>query len=71
MAEYELYEFEKDPLNRADVAPQHPKIVTRLARALDGWRAMAVAQRLKPDADTVKTLGADELERLRALGYVN
>jgi hypothetical protein len=31
---------------------------------------MASAARLKPDADTTKALSAEELQRLRSLGYV-
>ena len=68
--EYELYEFPKDRLDQQDVAADHPDVVARLAKALAGWHAMSTAARLKPDADTAKTLSADELQRLRSLGYV-
>ena len=69
-ARYELYDHGKDPLDRHDVAPQHPEVVTRLARELEAWRRMATAARLKPDAALTGTMNAEDLERLRALGYV-
>ena len=69
-ARYELYDHRKDPLDRLDVAPQHPEVVTRLARELEAWRRMATAARLKPDAAVTGTMTAEDLERLRALGYV-
>ena len=42
----------------------------RLKRELVAWRRSAEAARLKPDSDTEKALSRDELERLRALGYI-
>jgi arylsulfatase A-like enzyme len=68
--EFELYEFPKDRLDTNNVAAAHPDVVQRLAKALNGWQTMTVAARLKPDAETAKTLSADELQRLRSLGYV-
>lgn len=68
--EFELYDFIKDPLNKSDVAAQHPDIVARLSKALDGWHQMAVAARLKPDSETTKSLTPAQLQRLRSLGYV-
>ncbi len=68
--EYELYDFAKDPLNTTDVAAQHADVVARLGKALDGWHQMATAAKLKPDAETTKTLSPLQLQRLRSLGYV-
>jgi arylsulfatase A-like enzyme len=68
--EYELYEFPKDRFDRTNVAAQHPDVVQRLAKALNGWHGMSVAARLKPDADTAQSLSPAELQRLRSLGYV-
>jgi len=68
--EFELYDFRKDPLNLTDVAADHPDIVARLAKALDGWKQMATAARLKPDAETTKNLSPEQLQRLKSLGYV-
>jgi hypothetical protein len=67
---YELYDQLKDPLNKQEVAASNPAIVARLTKALDGWNQMAVAARLKPDSETTKGLSAEELQRLRSLGYV-
>jgi arylsulfatase A-like enzyme len=68
--EFELYDFVKDPLDRQDVAARHPDVVARLAKALDGWKQMAAAARLKPDTEGVKNLSPEQLQRLRSLGYV-
>jgi len=68
--EYELYEKRGDPLDRKDVASAHPDLVARLARQLEQWHAKAVAQRLPPDTESTEGLSAQELERLRSLGYV-
>jgi arylsulfatase A-like enzyme len=68
--EFELYDFVNDPLNKTDVAGQHPDVVARLAKALDGWKQMAEAGRLKPEAEANKSLTPEQLQRLRSLGYV-
>jgi arylsulfatase A-like enzyme len=68
--EFELYDHRKDPLDTTDAAAQHPEIVERLAAQLDAWHRMAEAKRLPPDSKSREGLGNDELERLRALGYI-
>jgi iduronate 2-sulfatase len=68
--EYELFDFYADPLDQRNRAAQQPEVVARLSRALEAWRRAAVAARLKPDAQTTQGMSADQLERLRALGYV-
>jgi arylsulfatase A-like enzyme len=68
--EYELFEFPKDRLDQKNVAGEHPDVVARLAKMLNGWHTMATAARLKPDAEMTKTMSAEELQRLRSLGYV-
>jgi len=68
--EYELFDHGKDPLDRHDLAPQRPDMVARLSREMEAWRRMAEQARLKPDAATAREVSAEELERLRALGYV-
>lgn len=68
--EHELFDHRADPLDRVDVASSHPDVVARLSRELEAWRKMATAARLKPDATTTGTMKAEDLERLRALGYV-
>jgi arylsulfatase A-like enzyme len=68
--EFELYDHPNDPLDRNDVAAGHPDVVQDLAKKLESWRKMAATAKLKPDAETAKTLSKEELERLRSLGYI-
>jgi arylsulfatase A-like enzyme len=68
--EFELFDAVKDPLDRHDVAAERPEIVQRLAKLLAGWRQMATAARLKPDAESTKGLSQQQLQRLRSLGYI-
>jgi arylsulfatase A-like enzyme len=68
--EFELFEFYKDPLDQKNLAAAHPDVVERLTKALDGFRQMARAARLKPDAESTKGMSKEQLEQLRALGYV-
>jgi arylsulfatase A-like enzyme len=68
--EFELYAWKTDPLDQKDVASANPEVVTRLARALDAWRATAEGARLRSDEESTKDLDPEALERLRALGYV-
>jgi arylsulfatase len=68
--EFELYDFAKDPLNITDVAAKHPDVIARLSKALDGWKQMASSAKLKPDAETTKSLSPEQLQRLKSLGYV-
>ncbi len=69
-AEYELFDHVKDPLNLTNVAADHPDQVKELAEQLARWREMAQSQRLKSDADMAAQASPEELERLRALGYL-
>jgi arylsulfatase A-like enzyme len=68
--EFELYDERKDPGERTNVASENPEVVGRLAKALDGWHKMALAARLEPDAKATQGMSAEQLERLRSLGYV-
>jgi arylsulfatase A-like enzyme len=68
--EFELYDHRKDPLGLNNVAGQHPDIVERLAKELDRWQQRAEAAKLPPDKELEGTLSADELQRLRSLGYI-
>ena len=68
--EYELFEFPKDRFDQKNVAAEHPEVVARLSKLVKGWHGMAVAARLKPDSDLAKTMSAEELQRLRSLGYI-
>lgn len=53
-----------------DLAAEHPEIVERLHAALERWRASAEAARLPSDEEASEGHSAQELERLRALGYI-
>jgi arylsulfatase A-like enzyme len=68
LPEYELYDHRSDPLNLVDVTAQHPEVVDRLKRALAAWHEAAVAARIEPDADA--EMSPEEIQRLRALGYI-
>ncbi len=69
VAEYELYDHQADPLDLDDVAADHPEVVETLAAELESWHTWADEQRLDPAAVEAE-LSAEELERLRSLGYV-
>src|SRR6185503_19588444 len=45
--EFELYDFYQDPHDQQDVAAQHPDVVARLSKMLEGWKRMAEQARLK------------------------
>lgn len=66
--EYELYDRRADPLSLRDVAGDHPELVTSLAGQLAAWRTWVEANRL--EAEEAGELDAEELERLRSLGYI-
>jgi arylsulfatase A-like enzyme len=68
--EFELYDHAKDPLDAHDVAAEHPDVVERLARELEAWHAKASAAKLPPDAAATQQMSPEQLDRLRALGYV-
>lgn len=67
-AEFELYDHSEDPLDQKDLAAARPDVVERLRKKLEAWKQQAVAARLKPDS--TQGVSAEELEKLRALGYV-
>ena len=68
--EYELFDHVADPLNTKNVADEHPEVVKELAAELERWREMATSKKLPSDADTAASASPEELERLRALGYL-
>jgi arylsulfatase A-like enzyme len=67
--ELELYDHRNDPLNLDDVAADHPEIVERLAAKLEAWHEQALEARVEPDSEGAEA-SAEEMEKLRALGYV-
>lgn len=68
--EFELYRQAEDPLQRHDVAAEEPEVVERLAQILADWRKTTEGARLKSDDEMASELSAEELQRLRSLGYI-
>jgi len=68
--EFELFDHLNDQLNLVNVADQHPDVVADLRLQLEQWREMTEAQKVKPDG-AGGDISPEELEQLRALGYVN
>ncbi|MEM7584154.1 MAG: sulfatase [Acidobacteriota bacterium] len=68
-AEFELYDHARDPLDQHDLASEHPEVVERLAGLIAEWQAAASAAKLSPAEDA--DMSPEELEKLRALGYIN
>ncbi len=65
----ELYDYDQDPLDQEDVAAEHPEVVERLAGLIAEWQTAALAVKLSPAEDA--EMAPEELEKLRALGYIN
>jgi arylsulfatase A-like enzyme len=66
--EFELFDRRTDPLSLDDVAADHPDVVDRLAQNLANWRGYVDKNQL--DADASSEMSAEDLERLRSLGYL-
>ena len=67
-AERQLFDREADPLDQNNLASEHPEVVAALAEQLEAWRSWAQERMLEPDS--VDNLSAEELARLRSLGYI-
>jgi arylsulfatase len=68
--EIELFDHEADPLNLTNIAEANPEKVEELKRLIEGWRATAEAARVT-DEGLEESLSPEEIEELRALGYLN
>jgi arylsulfatase A-like enzyme len=68
--EYELYDHQADPINMNNVAADHPEVVERLANYLKNWHQAALAAKLETEA-AAEDMSQEELDKLRALGYIN
>jgi arylsulfatase len=68
--EFELFDVASDPFDQVNLADQHPDEVKRLGKALEGWRGMVTAARLKPDTEAIGKMTPEQLQRLRSLGYI-
>ncbi|HVS15989.1 MAG TPA: sulfatase-like hydrolase/transferase [Thermoanaerobaculia bacterium] len=61
----ELYDLEADPAERFEIGTEHPEVREALLATLETWRASGKAPELDGEVD------AEDLEQLRALGYVD
>jgi arylsulfatase A-like enzyme len=68
--EFELFDWSKDSLDQHDLAAAHPDVVKRLAAELVVWKTNALIAKLKSNSDLEKSLSSQDLQRLRALGYL-
>lgn len=68
--EIELYDHVNDPLNQHNVAEENPEVVERLSRQLDNWLEFAESAKLPTDEELAESASPEELQRLRALGYI-
>ena len=69
-AELELFDHVNDPLNLVNLAEHNPEVVADLKAEIERWRVMTEAQKVTADGEG-EEVSAEELEQLRALGYVN
>ncbi|HEX3129737.1 MAG TPA: sulfatase, partial [Thermoanaerobaculia bacterium] len=69
--ELELYDHKRDSGDLHNVAAQHPDVVQRLSRLIEGWKQDSQRKRLPPDEVAGRDLRPEERERLRALGYIH
>lgn len=67
--EFELYNHDEDPLDKTNVAGQHPDMVGRLRAQLEDWRKMVEKGKL-PKGAAAGGMSQKDLDRLRSLGYV-
>jgi arylsulfatase A-like enzyme len=67
--EFELYDHVADPLNLTDIASDNPDRVESMAKQMALWLQWAEANKVESDGDSAE-LSDDQLEQLRALGYV-
>lgn len=61
----ELYDLERDPEERLDLAPEEPNRVSRMKALIAAWRA-----RYDAAAGAAAPLSDEARERLKAMGYV-
>jgi arylsulfatase A-like enzyme len=61
----QLFDVARDPRERRDVAAEEPERAAELERRIADWRAQHTREETAPEA-----ISPEDLERLRALGYV-
>ncbi len=70
LVRHELFDHVNDPLDQNDVAEANPEITEQLVAQLDRWLAWAEENKVASDEEAMEGMSAEELERLRSLGYV-
>jgi len=68
--EIELFDRTNDAYDHHNVAANHPEIVQKLSGELHLWKQHVEAAKLKPDSESTQNMTTEEIERLRALGYI-
>jgi arylsulfatase A-like enzyme len=61
----QLFDVARDPRERRDLAAEQPERAAELERRIAEWRAQHTRAETAPEA-----ISPEDLERLRALGYV-
>ncbi len=70
MPEFELYDWMRDPFDQKNLAAANPDTVKRMSAQLNEWKGVALAAKLKNDSELEKSLSSQDIQRLRALGYL-
>ena len=66
-----LYNLREDPVEKIDVAGNYPGLTRELASALHYYRAVCDSLAVDIEPFERRRLSKEEVERLRALGYVD
>jgi len=69
MADFELYDFAKDPLDQKDVSAEHPDVVAQPSAEMPAWQRIAEAQRVKRTRRRRRT-SAPKISSACALGCI-
>jgi hypothetical protein len=71
MPEYELFDRAADPTDQRNLAGAQPEVIQSFLREVENFKKTVAAVRLPGDATVAEKLRSEEVERLKALGYVN
>ncbi len=65
--EIKMYDLQNDPLEKIDVASQHPSLLDSMFSQLKSFMAI---DEIKPSAPSLPSLSPEEVQRLKSLGYL-